>query len=117
MKKKVSNKKTALSAEAKRWRDRLTAGNKLKPTEELLIEVTSAAYDRLQGARAVLDRDGLTVRDRFDQVRAHPATSVESTARQQIIDSLKQLGIRRIFDRGNFMVWGSNKDKDEDEDE
>jgi hypothetical protein len=42
-----------------------------------LLRQAAVCLDRIAGAEAALTRDGLTVLDRFGQVRSHPATVIE----------------------------------------
>ena len=45
----------------------------------------------MKSAAAEIDRDGETIKDRFDQVKAHPALVAEKDARSQMLAALKQL--------------------------
>ena len=49
------------------------------------------AYDRMKAAQAAIERDGDTVLDRFQQVKAHPSITVERDARAQMMAALKAL--------------------------
>lgn len=51
------------------------------------------AYDRAASAKVLLDRDGPTVTDRWDQQKAHPAASVERDSRAAWMAALKQLNL------------------------
>jgi P27 family predicted phage terminase small subunit len=56
-----------------------------------LLEAACSAYQRAEDARVLVRREGLTVKDRFDQWKAHPACAVERDARAQMISALRAL--------------------------
>jgi phage terminase small subunit len=60
---------------------------------EAILRVACEAFDRLRSAQAAIVVDGLTSRDRFGQVRAHPLLAVERDARSQMLAALKQLNL------------------------
>ena len=49
----------------------------LEPHHVRLLTLAGESWDRAQEAREVIDADGLTVTDRFDQLRPHPLLAVE----------------------------------------
>src|SRR5690349_9927771 len=51
------------------------------------------AWDRLQEARATLDRDGLTYTDRFGAPRARPEVSIERDSRVGFLRALRELDL------------------------
>lgn len=57
--------------------------------------LTSAAecLDRVTQARAEIERDGLTIRDRFGQPKPHPAAAIERDARGGLLAALKALNL------------------------
>src|SRR5687767_7170468 len=59
----------------------------------LLLGIAAAAADRAEGARRKLAADGICIRDRFSQLRAHPAARVEFAARAQMLTALKLLNL------------------------
>jgi P27 family predicted phage terminase small subunit len=58
-----------------------------------LLELAAQAYRRLVEARAILDKQGVTITDRHGQLRAHPLVNVERDARIAVVATLKQLGL------------------------
>jgi len=58
-----------------------------------LARVACEALDRYAACRARLDREGLTVKDRFRQLRAHPLLGPERDARAQFVSALVALGL------------------------
>jgi P27 family predicted phage terminase small subunit len=86
-----------LSREAKRiWRD-LTGEYVIVDAAGLAILTAGLeAYDRAQGAKSLLDKDGPVFRDRYGQPRVHPAASVERDNRAAFLSALKQLNLDLI---------------------
>ena len=82
-----------LSAESKRrWRA-INTEYALEMAQLHVLEEALAARDRCQTARRRIRRDGMLVRDRFAQLKAHPLCSVERDARAAMQAGYKQLGI------------------------
>lgn len=81
-----------LSREACRWWRRLTAEYEIGDDAGRLILMTAMeAFDRMRQAQAVLATDGLSIKDRFDQIKAHPLCVVERDCRAQMMAALKAL--------------------------
>jgi hypothetical protein len=57
----------------------------------LLLETGMRAFDRCEAARALLDRDGVVVTDRWGQSKQHPAAAVERDARAGLLAALRAL--------------------------
>lgn len=62
------------------------------PARELLLRACEA-MTRLDQARSLLDSEGLTVEDRYGQVKPHPATSVETQSRIAVARLLRELRV------------------------
>jgi hypothetical protein len=62
----------------------------------LLLRTALEAFDRAQGARTAIERDGATVPDARGALRAHPLIAVERDARAAMISALKALRIEVI---------------------
>ena len=60
--------------------------------EDILRELLEA-MDRKREAQAMLAKDGITIKNRFGELRPHPACSVERDMRLQILRCLKMLGL------------------------
>ena len=58
-----------------------------------VLALACEAAGRCADARDVIDREGVTFRDRWGQPRAHPATTVESTNRLQVARLLREMGL------------------------
>lgn len=59
----------------------------------LILQTGLEAFDRMRQAQAVIAKEGLTVKDRFDQAKAHPLTTVERDARAAMLAALKALNL------------------------
>ena len=94
MKNSVPQPPKALSREAKGWWRRLTTEYEIGDHAGRLVLMTALeAFDRMREAQAVLATDGITITDRFDQVKAHPLTVVERDNRAQMLAALKALNL------------------------
>ena len=58
-----------------------------------ILTVACEAYDRAQAARAKIDEDGLTVTDKFNQIKPHPLLSNERDSRAAFLAGLKALNL------------------------
>ena len=83
-----------LSAEAARWWKKILTDYPIDDQAGLLILQTALeAFDRMRGAQAQIERDGLTHRDRFGQVKSHPLLAAERDARAAVRAGLKDLNL------------------------
>lgn len=81
-----------LRVAAKRMWQRLLSDYQIDDSAGLsLLEAACASYQRAEDARKIVRREGLTVLDRFNQKKTHPACSVERDARSQMISALRAL--------------------------
>ena len=62
----------------------------------LLLNTLCEQFDRMNEARAILKKDGLQVKDRFDQVKPNPALSVEVNAIAAITRCWRLLGFDQV---------------------
>lgn len=69
------------------------ADYELAAAELAVLEAACASYDRLHEAQATLNRDGLTVLDRYDVPKAHPMTAVVRDATTLLARCLRQLDV------------------------
>lgn len=72
---------------------RVLADYELAAAELAVLEAACASYDRLHEAQATLNRDGLTVLDRYDAPKAHPMTAVVRDATTLLARCLRQLDV------------------------
>ena len=82
----------ALSPEAQRWWRRLQGEYALSDEAALLLlETALTAFDRMRQAQAAIAKDGVTVRDKWEQLKINPAVNAERDARSGMLQSLKAL--------------------------
>jgi len=65
----------------------------LEPHHERLLTLAAEAWDRCQAAREVIDAQGLTFDDRFDQPKARPEISIERDSRLAFARLLRELAL------------------------
>ena|SRR5437879_607300 len=83
-----------LSAEAKKWWRKLCDEYDLSDSAaQLLLENALSSFDRWQGARKILAREGAVVRDRFGQRVAHVAVAIERDAKGMMVRAFKALNL------------------------
>lgn len=94
MKKKPANARTPshLSAEARDFYRRITAGWELGDDGLAILQVAAESLQRLHEAQAVLKRDGLTVEGQRGP-RPHPCYAVERESRRAFLQALRQLNL------------------------
>lgn len=63
------------------------------PAGLYLLETAARAWDRAQQARVAIDLDGLRVKDRFGQWKAHPLCTVERDALATFRAALRDLNL------------------------
>jgi P27 family predicted phage terminase small subunit len=83
-----------LSTAAKAWWKRLASEYGIDDDAGLLLLQTGLeAFDRMRGAQEAIQRDGMTVLDRFGQRKAHPLLPAERDARAQMLAALRALNL------------------------
>ena len=83
-----------LSPEARKWWKKLLEEYSIEDQAGLLIlQVALEAFDRMRQAQSQVEKDGPTILDRFDQLKAHPMLTVERDARSQMMQALKSLNL------------------------
>lgn len=83
-----------LSTEARKWwRQILDEYCIDDPSGLLLLQTALEAFDRMRQAQKIVDDQGATVIDRFQQVKSHPQLTIERDARSQMIQALKALNL------------------------
>ena len=83
-----------LSKEAKEIFNGLAADYSIDDIAGLrILRVACEAFDRAQACRNTIDRDGLTVLDKFGQVKPHPLLSTERDNRAAFLAGLKALNL------------------------
>jgi P27 family predicted phage terminase small subunit len=67
-----------------------------------ILTVALEGHQRARQCRQVVDRDGLCVTGRDNQVRSHPLLSVERDARAAFLAGIKQLGLDTVRDGPSY---------------
>jgi P27 family predicted phage terminase small subunit len=82
------------STAAKTWWKRLASEYAIHDDAGLLLLQTGLeAFDRMRLAQEAIERDGMTVFDRFGQRKAHPLLPAERDARAQMLAALRALNL------------------------
>lgn len=83
-----------LSKEAKRiWKELTSEYGIDDAGGRAILKTGLEAYDRATGARLAIDKEGLTIKDRFGTSKPHPLLACERDARSQWLAALKQLNM------------------------
>ena len=91
MKRSLRPPKT-LSREARAWWKRMHLEYDLGDEGALfLLETALTAFDRMRQAQKAIAEEGVTLRDRWGQAKAHPATILERDARSGMLQAFKAL--------------------------
>jgi P27 family predicted phage terminase small subunit len=56
-----------------------------------LLQAACEAFQRTQEARAMIEKEGAVIADRFGQLKPHPAVNIERDNRAQMISALRAL--------------------------
>ena len=64
-----------------------------------VLQAACEAWDRLQGARRVLDDEGIVIRDRFGVAKPHPANAIELDARIAFARLIRELRLDSAADQ------------------
>ncbi|BDG59632.1 phage terminase small subunit P27 family [Caldinitratiruptor microaerophilus] len=84
-----------LSAEAKKWWNRVVKEFEVDDTAGLMVlQQALEAFDRMRQAQEILAAEGLVIRNEATgMVRAHPAAKIEHDARMALLRYWKALGL------------------------
>jgi hypothetical protein len=81
-----------LSSATRRWWSLMQSDYDIEDSGGLAVLTLAArALDRAEAAKAVIDRDGMLVTDRWGQAKAHPACAVERDARAAMLAAIRNL--------------------------
>ena len=83
-----------LSSAMKRWWRRVAVEYQLQEQDYLVLQSACENWDLAQGARKTLKKEGLTVEDVKQGVKAHPLVAVARDARAAFNRCLKQLNLQ-----------------------
>lgn len=83
-----------LSKEGKKiWRDLITEYGIEDVAGLRILRVALEAFDRAQSAREAIDKEGMTVTDKFNQTKPHPLLPIERDSRAAFLAGLKALNL------------------------
>lgn len=82
-----------LSAEARSFWRKIVSGWELDDAGLLILQSACECLDRVRQAQDLITREGITVADRFGQVKQHPATLVERDGKAALLRHLKALNL------------------------
>jgi len=82
-----------LKPQTLKWIEAVKAEYDLEPHHLRLLVLAGRAWDRGEEARAVLDKDGLTVLDKWGVPKAHPLVAVERDSRIAFARLLRELAL------------------------
>jgi P27 family predicted phage terminase small subunit len=82
-----------LTAEAAAWWDRIVSGWDLDDPGLLILQSVCETFDRMRQAQQQIKEEGATIRDRFGQLKQHPAVLTELHNRAAMLRNLKLLGL------------------------
>jgi P27 family predicted phage terminase small subunit len=81
-----------LRAATRRWFNEIAETFELETHHLKLLTLAAESWDRCQEARAILDREGLTFKDRYGSPRSRPEISVERDSRLAFARLIRELG-------------------------
>jgi len=82
-----------LAPATRKWFARVVRDYQLEEHHVRILTVAGESWDRLQGARTIIDREGLTYLDRFKQPRVRPEVGIERDARIAFCRCLRELAL------------------------
>ena len=82
-----------LSARAGALWGEIVAEYELDTCGLLLLDNALSAFDRMRQAQARLKKDGLVIKDRFQQLRPHPMLKAEHDAKGAMLANIRALGL------------------------
>ena len=92
--KKTIRSPAHLSSEAKTiWKEILSEYQIEDAAGLRILRVSLEAFDRAQAAREAIDREGMTVTDKFEQMKPHPLLPIERDSRAAFLAGLKALNL------------------------
>jgi phage terminase small subunit len=75
------------------WWAQVVGAYELAPHHLLLLESACRAWDRMQEARAVLAKKGLTYVDDRANIRQRPEVAIEQASHARFLRALRDLGL------------------------
>jgi len=82
-----------LKPETAKWWGVVVGEFELEPHHVRLLTLAAEAWDRCQQARQIIDKEGLTYEDRFDQPVSRPEVAIERDSRISFSRLLRELAL------------------------
>jgi P27 family predicted phage terminase small subunit len=82
-----------LQPETKKWCRETYERYVLEEHHRRILILAAESWDRKQQARAILEKDGLTVTDKYGATKPHPCLAVEKDAGALFLRSIRELGL------------------------
>ena len=82
-----------LSLSSRKWFESVIANYELDAHHIRLLQAAAESWDDAQNARAIVKKDGMTVVDRYDQVKPHPMIDVARQSRVVFARLVRELGL------------------------
>lgn len=82
-----------LARDTRKWFARVVREYELEEHHVRLLTASGEVWDRLQQARVIIDKNGLTFLDRFGQSRARPEVAIERDSRLAFARLLRELAL------------------------
>ncbi len=80
-----------LSDESKAWYQQVATEFAMDQHHLFLLQCACENWDRSQSARREIEKNGLTVLDRFDQIHARPEVAIQKTAQAAFVRVVREL--------------------------
>lgn len=80
-----------LSDESKAWYQQVATEFAMDQHHLFLLQCACENWDRSQSARREIEKNGLTVLDRFDQLHARPEIAIEKTSKAAFVRVVREL--------------------------
>jgi P27 family predicted phage terminase small subunit len=82
-----------LSTEAKKWWRKIVGEWSMDDSGLMILESALECFDRMRQAQASIAAEGAVVKDRFGQLKQHPAILTERDAKGGLLRHLKALNL------------------------
>lgn len=93
MKTTIPKAPSHLSAETKKWWRDIVTEYALESQHLRILQLAAEAWDRCVQAREIIDKEGMTFKDRFEQIKARPEIAIERDSRISFARLVRELGL------------------------
>jgi len=83
-----------LAEATRQWWSQIVDSYTFEDFELRLLTAASEAWDRKESARSVIEKDGLTYKDRFGQPATRPEVSIERDSRLAFLRAMRELNLK-----------------------